>query len=229
MPDTELQERYIPALGYRWLTSLYDPVVRWTTRERTFKAALLEQTHLRAGDRVLDLACGTATLTIAAKRIAPDAEIVGLDGDAQILQRAQAKAKAAGLELRFERALSHQIPRPDGSLDVVLSSLFFHHLTRDAKLATFSEVLRVLRPGGWLHVADWGRAANPLMRALFYVVQLLDGFTTTADNVAGRLPEFMRHSGFDEVAETRRFATPLGTISLYAARKPTSWTPRRPT
>lgn len=213
-------ERYIPALAYRWLTPLYDPLVQWTTRERAFKAALLDQAKLQPGDRVLDLGCGTATLTIAAKQGSPASDIKGLDGDPQILQRVRAKAQTAGVDLRFEQAMSHQTPFREASFDIVLSSLFFHHLTRDAKLATLREVRRVLKPGGELHVADWGKAANPLMRALFCIVQLLDGFETTADNVAGRLPEFMRQGGFEEVPETRRFPTPLGTISLYSARRP---------
>jgi hypothetical protein len=68
-------EPYIPALGYHWLTGLYDPVVRLTTRESVFKPALVAQAALRAGDRVLDLACGTATLTLAAKRAQPAAEL----------------------------------------------------------------------------------------------------------------------------------------------------------
>lgn len=216
-----MSDRYIPALAYRWLTPLYDPVVALTTRERTFKAALVAQAALQPGQRVLDLACGTGTLTIAAKRSQPQAEIVGLDGDPEILERARRKAAEAGLELRFDHALSHPMPYPDAAYDVVVSSLFFHHLDRDAKLATLREVRRVLRPGGVLHVADWGQAANPLMRVLFYLVQLLDGFETTADNVAGRLPQFMREYGFVDVAETRRFATPLGSISLYRAFVPT--------
>lgn len=215
-----MTERYIPALAYRWLTPLYDPVVRWTTRERAFKAALIEQADLQPGDRVLDLACGTATLTIAAKQARPAADIVGLDGDEEILERARAKAQTAGVTLRFDHSLSTEMPYPDGSFGVVLSSLFFHHLTREAKLATFREAWRVLKPGGELHVADWGKAANPLMRALFLIVQLLDGFKTTTDNVSGLLPAFMAEAGFINVAETRRFATPLGTISLYAAHKP---------
>lgn len=211
--------RYIPALAYRPLTALYDPVVALTTREKAFKAALLDQAGLQSGQQVLDLACGTATLTIAAKQRAPAARITGLDGDPQILQRARAKAAAAGVDLRFDEALSHCLPYGDAQFDRVLCSLFFHHLERDSKLATFREIHRVLRPGGELHVADWGRAANPLMRGLFYLVQLLDGFSNTADNVAGRLPEFMGESGFSDVSETRRFATPLGTIALYRARK----------
>ncbi len=215
-----MAERYIPALAYRWLTPLYDPVVRWTTRETAFKAALLEQAALRPGQRVLDLACGTATLTIAATQRAPGADFTGVDGDAEILERARAKAAQAGVELCFDHALSHRLPYADASFDGVLSSLFFHHLDRAAKHATLREVQRVLKPGGRLHVADWGRAANPLMRALFFLVQLLDGFETTQDNVAGLLPAFMAECGFMDVSETRRFATPLGTISLYHARKP---------
>lgn len=213
-------ERYIPALAYRWLTPLYDPVVEWTTRERAFKTALLQQADLQSGARVLDLGCGTATLTLLAKAACPDADVGGLDGDPDILERARGKARRAGVVLSFDRALSHQMPYDDDSFDVVLSSLFFHHLTRDAKRATLREARRVLKPGGKLHVADWGKAANPLMRALFVLVQLLDGFKTTGDNVAGLLPAFMAEAGFTGVAETRRFATPLGTIALYAAHKP---------
>lgn len=215
MPDP-----YIPALAYRWLTPLYDPIVRWTTRETAFKAALLEQAGLQPGARVLDLGCGTATLTIAAKQRCPGAHVTGLDGDPQILARAQAKARAAGVELRFEQALSYAMPFADASFDTALSSLFFHHLGRSAKLASLAEVHRVLKPGGRLHVADWGKAANPLMRTLFFGVQFLDGFTTTADNVAGLLPQFMQQAGFADVVETRRFATPLGTVALHSARKP---------
>lgn len=215
-----IKVRYIPALAHRWLTPLYDPVVQWTTRERAFKSSLLQQAHLQPGQRVLDLACGTATLTIAAKQAAPDAHIIGVDGDPEILERARDKTRRAGVVLPFDRAMSHQMPYEDNSFDSVLSSLFFHHLTRDAKLATLREVHRVLKPGGELHVADWGKAANPLMRALFVLVQLLDGFETTGDNVAGLLPAFMTEAGFTDVSGTRRFATPLGTIALYAARKP---------
>jgi ubiquinone/menaquinone biosynthesis C-methylase UbiE len=213
------QQSYIPALAYRSLTGLYDPLVRITTRERRFKAALLQQARLRAGQQVLDLACGTATLTIAAKRMQPRADITGVDGDPDILARARIKAAKAETELKFDESLSQHLPYADSSFDVVLSSLFFHHLDRENKLATLSEVWRVLKPGAELHIADWGKAANPLMRVLFLIVQMLDGFATTTDNVAGRLPEFLRASGFKEVEETQRFSTVLGTLALYRAKR----------
>jgi ubiquinone/menaquinone biosynthesis C-methylase UbiE len=208
---------YVPALGYRWLTPAYDAVVAATTRERTFKRALIKQAALTAGERVLDLACGTATLTIMAKRDEPAAELNGLDGDAQMLDRACRKADRAGLRIRFDLGVSNRLPYGDAAFDKVISSLFFHHLQRDAKLATLREVRRVLKAGGELHVADWGKAANPLMRAAFFGIQLLDGVPNTADNVAGRLPQFMRDAGFTSVEGTRRFSTVFGTMSLYRA------------
>jgi SAM-dependent methyltransferase len=126
----------------------------------------------------------------------------------------------AGVQLRFDQGFSTALPYPDATFDLALSSLFFHHLARDDKAKTFTELFRVVRPGGALHVADWGRARNPLMRAAFLGIQLLDGFTTTADNVRGELPRLMTQAGFIEVEETVTFSTLFGTMSLYRARRP---------
>jgi cyclopropane fatty-acyl-phospholipid synthase-like methyltransferase len=216
---TTENERYIPALGYHWLTSLYDPVVRLTTRESAFKPALVAQANLRAGERVLDLACGTATLTILAKRAQPAAEIHGIDGDANILRIAADKAQAEGLDLKLRQGLADALPYADAHFDRAMSSLFFHHLTRSTKSAAFAQLYRVLKPGGELHIADWGRATDPLMRVAFLGIQILDGFTTTADNVRGLLPTLMAEAGFVDVCVTQNFSTVFGTMSLYRARK----------
>jgi ubiquinone/menaquinone biosynthesis C-methylase UbiE len=209
---------YIHALRFRWLNPLYDRVVG-LLREREFKTALLRQADIQPGSRVLDLGCGTGTLTLMVHQHAPGAEVVGLDGDRSILD--QARAKAHGVpRVRFDAGLSFAMPYPDASFDRVLSSWMFHHLTREDKARTLREVLRVLKPGGELHVADWGKPQNALRRAGFLVIQLLDGFRTTRDSVQGVLPQVMHAAGFQDAAETARFATPLGSISLYRARKP---------
>ena len=77
----------------------------------------------------------------------------------------------------------------------------------------------MLKPDGELHIADWGRPANALMRAVFLVVQILDGFETTQDSVEDRLTPLIEAAGFRNVARTRSFNTPLGTIGLYRAAK----------
>lgn len=212
--------RFIPALRFGWLTNLYDPLIRWTTRELAIKGRLLEQASIAGGHRVLDVGCGTATLALLAKRRCPSATVVGLDGDARILALARAKVARSRLRLVLTQALSYELPYAAGRFERVLSSLVFHHLTRESKGKTLREIFRVLRPGGELHLADWGRAQNVPMRLAFVAIQLLDGFATTADNVRGLLPAMMAEAGFEQVEETARYATIVGTLCLYRARKP---------
>ncbi|MEP7148464.1 MAG: class I SAM-dependent methyltransferase [Acidobacteriota bacterium] len=212
-------EKYIPALSYDWLTPFYDPIVRLTTRERIFKTALVNQSNIKAGHHVLDLACGTGTLTMMLKERSPNAEIIGIDGDAKILQIAKEKANQLDLEIRFDEGMAFSLPYPDESFDRVVSSLFFHHLTRENKLKTLYEVKRVLKPQGSLHVADWGMAANPMMKLMSRVIQFLDGFETTADSFGGMLPEFLTEAEFNAVEETGSFNTLFGTLRLHEAFK----------
>ncbi len=210
----------VPALGWSPLTGLYDQVVALTTRERLFKRALLRQASIPERSSVLDLGCGTGTLTVQLARSDPTAAITAVDGDETVLRRARRKALNAGLKIRFDRALAPALPYPPDSFDRVVSSLFFHHLTPSQKAETASAVLRVLRPGGQFHVADWGKPTSRLMRFLFYSVQLLDGFVTTADSVKGVLPEIIAAAGFREVRVNREIGTPCGTLALYSAVKP---------
>ncbi len=214
------QNRYIPALGYRWLTGLYDPVVALTTRERSFKSGLLKQLNPVAGQHVLDLGCGSGTLAMMLLAATPGLHVTGVDGDPAMLKQAQRKTAKTGQTVQFDQALAQQLPYADAAFDAVVSSLFFHHLDRSTKIAAMREAWRVLKPGGSFNVADWGLAANPLMRLAFHGIQLLDGYPTTADNVAGRLPAFMLEAGFENAQELDRYSTIFGTMSLYRAIKP---------
>lgn len=212
--------RYIHALRFGALTRLYDPIVAATTRERTFKARLVEQIALQPGQRVLDVGCGTGTLAIMLKQACPQAEVVGIDGDPKVLAIARTKAEKAEVSIEWREALSWSLRVPNASFDHVTSSLLLHHLDYVAKMCTLQSMLRALKPGGTLDIADWGRAQDPLMRVAFVGVQLLDGFATTADNVHGKLPSYMTRVGFADVEETARIRTALGTLSLYRARRP---------
>ncbi len=211
---------YLPALGFEFLTPLYDPLVRLTLREAAIKACLLRQARIRPDDLVLDIGCGTGTLLLMQARQGPSSRAVGLDGDGRILGLASRKARAAARPIVFVQALAGAIPLPDACCDRVLSSLMLHHLTRQQKAATLGEALRVLRPGGELHVADWGRPHTALMAGLSWIVRLTDGWERTADNVRGRLPALFQEAGFQDVAATTSFATVFGTLQLYQARRP---------
>jgi ubiquinone/menaquinone biosynthesis C-methylase UbiE len=206
---------YIPALSFEWLTPLYDPVML-LLRESTFKRTLVEQANIKNCYRVLDIGCGTATLTILIKKAYPGAEVTGLDGDTKILEIARAKVKKAGINIVLDAGMSFELPYPDRSFDRVVSSLVFHHLTREDKARTFKEIFRVLSPGGELHVADFGKPHNAAMYLISLVFRHLE---EAGDNIRGLLPEMFQKAGFDRVEETDRFMTPFGTLSLYRARK----------
>ena len=114
--------------------------------------------------------------------------------------------------------MAQRLPFPDGSLDIVVSSLFFHHLSRDSKRAVLCETHRVLRRGGRLVVADWGQPIGPVTRAGFLLVQALDGFETTRESVTGELLAMIERAGFDTAREHQPLVTALGVIRFWEAR-----------
>jgi ubiquinone/menaquinone biosynthesis C-methylase UbiE len=180
---------------------------------------LLASSAIGDGMHVLDLGCGTGTLAVMVKRAHPSTELVGLDADAEILSTAHNKAKAAGQSIGLIRGLSTALPYQNACFDRVLSTLFFHHLDLDQKTRTVAEIYRVLKPGGRLLVADWGKPTGWIMRVLFYAIQIFDGFSNTRDNVDGRLPELFAAVGFD-VAISAEINTMFGTLALYSASTP---------
>jgi ubiquinone/menaquinone biosynthesis C-methylase UbiE len=212
--------KYLPALRFHWLTPYYDTIVSFTIRERSFKQALITQAQLERRHRVLDLGSGTGTLAIWIKQHQPQAEVIGVDCDPAILALALDKAKRANVSVLFDRAMSCCLPYPAEHFDRIVSSLFFHHLSWVEKEQTAKELFRVLKPGAELHVADWGRASNILMRGLFLFEQIFDGFDKTQDNVSGKLVTLFEQSGFIKVTQEQTFDTIFGTLALYRATKP---------
>jgi ubiquinone/menaquinone biosynthesis C-methylase UbiE len=210
-------EGFIPALGHDLLTPLYDPALRWLMREERFKRRLIGQADVRGGHRVLDVGCGTGTLLVMVKRTRPDAQAVGLDGDANVIRIARAKAERAGVNLILHVGMSYEIPYREGHFDRVLSSLMLHHLTAEDKKRTLSDVFRVLRGGGELHVVDFGPPRTLYSRLAAFVSARAE---QVADNVRGRLPGMFRGAGFEDVEETGQFMTVAGALSFYRARKP---------
>ena len=210
---------YVPALRFNWLTPYYDAIVRATTREQLFKRALIRQATIQPGHHVLDLATGTGTLAIWVKQSEPLCVVAGVDGDPNILEIASHKAHAAKVEIQFSCGLSYDMPYATEQFDRVLSSLFFHHLTWEQKQKTAEELFRVIRPGGELHIADWGYPTSALMRGLFLSIQMLDGFKNTQDNVSGKLIGLFQAAGFAEVSQQNTFNTIFGTMALYRAVK----------
>jgi ubiquinone/menaquinone biosynthesis C-methylase UbiE len=211
-------ERYVPAAGRRAFTRLYDPVVALTMREATFRGRLCAQVldGLAPGTPVVDVGCGTGTLAIALA--AGGAEVIGVDGDPEILALARAKAGADAVQWR--KGLATALALAGESAERVVMSLLLHHLDADAKRAALAEAMRILRPGGRLHVADWGRPRDPLMRGAAWALQRIDGAQGLAEHLDGRLYGLLADAGFSAVALHDRLRTGWGSLELLSARRP---------
>jgi ubiquinone/menaquinone biosynthesis C-methylase UbiE len=214
-------DRYVPAAGRAAFTRFYDPMMALTMREGTWRPRLLSAVTeaLPRGGRVLDVGCGTGTFAIALAAARPDATVVGVDGDPEALAIAAGKTGAAAVTWRQGLATGLD-GEGDGGADAVVLSLVLHHLMPGAKRAALAEARRVLRPGGRLHVADWGRPHDPLMRAAFLVLQLVDGFATTREHAAGVLPGLIAETGFSGgAARPERLRTAFGSLELLSATR----------
>lgn len=217
--STMTEDRYVTAAGVRGLTRFYDSIVALTMRERLFRGRLEAQVlaGLPAAARIADVGAGTGTFAIGLAAAAPAAEVVAIDGDPEALALAQAKRGAGAVE--WKRGLANELPLADRSCDRVAMSLLLHHLDAAGKRAALAEARRVLRPGGSLHIADWGRPQDPLMRAGLLTLAIVDGFDGIRDHAAGRLPSFVEAAGFAGIRRHDRLRTVWGSLESLSAQR----------
>ena len=146
--------------GRAWATDLgYDPELLSRVPEGAVEsfagvANPFSRGGLQLGERVVDLGCGAGTdVLMASQMVGPTGRVIGIDMTAAMVAKARANAAAMGAaNVEIVEGLVERLPLSDESVDVVISNGVID-LVPD-KDAVFAEILRVLRPGGRIQIAD---------------------------------------------------------------------------
>ena len=210
---------FTPALGYGWLTRFFDFSIRLTMPEKEFRRRTVETLDPRGGETILNFGFGTGQNLLRIIGCCPEVKLYGLEIDPKVKEIAEKKMAEAGSTAELRLYDGKTFPFAEEFFDKVFSSLVFHHLDAETKRSSLLELRRVLKTGGELLICDFGKAKNKLMRLGYGLVQLIDGFETTRDNVEGKIPGFISEAGFREVREADFINTSLGTFSYYKAVK----------
>jgi ubiquinone/menaquinone biosynthesis C-methylase UbiE len=133
-------------------------------RRRTF-TRLAAESGARPGDAVLDVGCGGGDFTrVMAEAVAPDGTARGVDPSDEAISYARRGTRLANCT--FSDGTAEALDAPDGSYDVVVSSLMIHHLPEELRPQAIGEMFRVLRPGGSLLIAEFRPPASRIGRRL---------------------------------------------------------------
>lgn len=216
-------------MSYVYMKVLESAPERYDRGMRLLTLGRLEQVHqdivarVHAGDRVLDVGCGTGTLAVQLAR--KGAQVTGIDISppmlSQAAQRVDGEALADRVELKEMGAVDLDTAFLAGSFDTVVSTLVFSELSDDEIDYALAECLRILKPTGKLFIADevlpnstLGRLGTFLLRLPFTVAAFVLTQNTT-HRVAG-LGERIAQAGF-QVVERRKYLA--GTLQLFIAEK----------
>jgi len=133
---------------YARLAPNYD--VRWSTYVEATVHETMKRLHLKPGQRLLDIGCGTGSLLERVISTFPDTHIVGIDPSPEMLGIAHGKC-LDGVDLM--EGWAESLPFHDNSFDIVVSCNAFHYWRQPAR--ALDEIARVLRPEGKLLITDW--------------------------------------------------------------------------
>ena len=179
----------------------YDQGIRILTLGKLDKVYNRLTSHIKKGQRILDLGCGTGALTLRAAQ--KGAKVKGIDINPQMLEIAQKQAIKKNLLKNVnlsEMGVAELESEKSNDYDVVMSGLCFSELTESELIFTLKEINRILKPSGFLLVADevrpksiLKRILNELLRFPLAIITYL--ITQTTVHAIDNLTEKIKESG----------------------------------
>jgi ubiquinone/menaquinone biosynthesis C-methylase UbiE len=147
----------------------YDSYMRKMTlgREHILRETTVNLAQVKAGDSLLEVGCGTGTLTLEAKRQAgPAGKVFGIDLIPGMIEVSRRKAAQANQDITFQLGSMDDIPFPENQFDVVMCSFMIFHMSEATRRKGIAEIYRVLKPHGRLLVLDLALPTPPVQRAI---------------------------------------------------------------
>jgi ubiquinone/menaquinone biosynthesis C-methylase UbiE len=124
-------------------------------KERKLRQDTIKLARIKPGDTVLEVGCGTGSLTLAAKeQVGSSGEVVGIDLAPEMVAKARHKSERKGADVSFQEGSIANIPFPDNRFDVVMCSFMIFHMPEEVRCKGFREIYRVLKSGGHLFILD---------------------------------------------------------------------------
>jgi ubiquinone/menaquinone biosynthesis C-methylase UbiE len=139
-------------------------------RDKAIRQKFVDLAAPQPGEKALDVGCGTGTLAIAMKPRVGAGEVHGIDASPEMIEVAREKATKERSDIDLKVGLIEAIPFPDGSFDLVTSTLMLHHLPDDLKRKGLAEIRRVLKPGGRFLAMDFSAHTHSLVGHLLAVL-----------------------------------------------------------
>lgn len=165
--DARLQRR-VQRYGWDRAAAYYERF--WADQLRPAQDLLLDRADLRAGHRVLDIACGTGLVTFrAADAVGASGSVAATDISDEMIAAIAAEAGRRGVDGDFRRMDAETLDYPDATFDRVLCSLGLMYVAEPAR--ALEEMRRVLAPGGRAAAVVWGARANCGWAEIFPIVE----------------------------------------------------------
>ena len=169
LADKQVDEDQLMKNQMEKMVSSYDSYMRRVTlgREGALRQATLDLAQVKAGDCVLEVGCGTGTLTLAARRqVGPTGQVFGIDVIPGMIELSQRKAAQAHENITFQLGAIDDIPFSANQFDVVMCSFMIFHMSENTRRKGIAEIYRVLKPQGRLLVLDLALPTQPVQRAI---------------------------------------------------------------
>lgn len=206
---------------FRAMKCLYDGFFVVMVRDASWQEPLLAAVAPQANSRILNFGPGSAE---TARNLAirfPNTKVVGADPNRKAVEKARciiARSHLANLTI-IEAPHRGRLPFDAGSFDKVVLVLTLHDRMPDEKLEIAKEMLRLLRHGGKLHVADYDKPAVRGERGILTFAEYISGPAAAESHITGKWIDFLAKAGFTGIRRQSSHSVGIGRISLIKARK----------